>query len=141
MNGGSFGINQRMNLRTAMPLPAQQEDTPSSMGPHPPDDSRRRGNCRTGVDRPLSAYLHCINTMNATIQKWGNSLAVRIPQVIARQIGVTEGDDVQMEVAANTLVLRPARPSYRLGDLVRRIRPENRHGETDWGESVGREAW
>jgi antitoxin MazE len=79
--------------------------------------------------------------MNTTVQKWGNSLAVRIPQAVARQIGIEDGDTIQMAVEANALVLRPARPIYRLGDLVRRIRPSNRHDETGWGTAAGKEVW
>jgi len=32
------------------------------------------------------------------IAKWGNSLAVRIPRNMAKDMGVAEGDDVAMEV-------------------------------------------
>ena len=79
--------------------------------------------------------------MNATIQKWGNSLALRIPQAVARQIRVEEGDAVQLRVDADGLNVRPARPRYRLSDLVHRMTPHNRHTETDWGEAQGREVW
>lgn len=96
--------------------------------------------CRS-MDKAGALQLHCRNTMNATIQKWGNSLAVRIPQAVARQIGVADGDAVRMEVSADRIVLRPAKPSYRLADLVRRIRPGNRPGETDWGQPAGKEVW
>ena len=98
-------------------------------------------NLRRTLTGGRPAYLHCINTMNTTIQKWGNSLAVRIPQTVARQIGVGEGDAVQMEVEVKTLILRPAKPSYRLAEFVRRIRPENCHRETGWGAAAGKEAW
>lgn len=102
----------------------------------------------TGVNVPAgwfdthpAMYLLCRNSMDATIQKWGNSLAVRIPQAVARQIGIAEGDGVRLEVDANALVMRPAKPKYRLGDLVRKIGPKNRPGEMDWGAPQGREMW
>jgi antitoxin MazE len=79
--------------------------------------------------------------MNATIQKWGNSLALRIPKSVAQQIKVAEGDGVELEVAENGLLVRPARRRYRLADLVRKITDANRHGETDWGKPAGREVW
>lgn len=78
--------------------------------------------------------------MNATIQKWGNSLAVRIPQAVARQIHVEEGDAVELSVDAETMMVRPARPRYKLAQLLRRITPANRPGETDWGKSQGQES-
>ena len=79
--------------------------------------------------------------MNTTIQKWGNSLALRIPKSVAQQISVGEGDDVELRVDARGLVVRPARRRYRLAELVRKITATNRHGETDWGKPTGKEAW
>jgi len=79
--------------------------------------------------------------MTATIQKWGNSLALRIPRAVAQQIKVSEGKPVELSVDADTLVVRPARRRYRLADLLRRVTPENVHPETDWGQRVGREVW
>ena len=79
--------------------------------------------------------------MTATIQKWGNSLALRIPCAVARQIKVSEGESVELQVDADALVIRPTRRSYRLADLLRRVTPRNAHPETDWGRSVGKEVW
>lgn len=79
--------------------------------------------------------------MNATIQKWGNSLALRIPKSIANEIELEQGDRVEIEVAGGALAVRPGRPRYRLADLVRGITKKNRHDETDWGKAKGREIW
>ena len=79
--------------------------------------------------------------MNATIQKWGNSLALRIPKTIADEIELEQGDPVEIEIAEGALAVRPSRPRYRLADLVRGITKKNRHHETDWGEAEGRETW
>jgi len=79
--------------------------------------------------------------MNATIQKWGNSLAVRIPKSVSQQIRVGEGDDVELCVEAEGLLVRPAKRRYQLSALIRKITPSNRHAETDWGRPVGKEAW
>ena len=78
----------------------------------------------------------------ATISKWGNSLAVRIPLAIARQAGLGEGDCVTVGLDHNGgIVLRPARRKYELSELVRGITPRNRHRETDWGLPQGEESW
>jgi len=79
--------------------------------------------------------------MNATVQKWGNSLALRIPKSIANEIELEQGDSVEMEVADGVLAVRPGRPRYRLADLVRGITKKNRQDETDWGKAKGREIW
>jgi antitoxin MazE len=77
--------------------------------------------------------------MNTTIQMWGNSLALRIPQAVARQLQVGNGDDVELSVEADGLRIRPARRRYRLAQLVGKITSANRHTETNWGKSVGKE--
>ncbi|MEP7362859.1 MAG: AbrB/MazE/SpoVT family DNA-binding domain-containing protein [Acidobacteriota bacterium] len=76
------------------------------------------------------------------VAKWGNSLAVRIPQAILREAGLAEGDHVSLGVAGDgSIVLRSAKPKYSLEELVNGITPKNRHGETDWGPPVGKEVW
>ena len=77
--------------------------------------------------------------MTATIQKWGKSLAVRIPRAVAHQINFEDGDEVELKVNADSLVVRAARRRYRLADLVRGITPKNRHDEVDWSKPVGKE--
>ena len=76
----------------------------------------------------------------ATIQKWGNSLAVRIPAALASQLDVAEGARVVLEVRDGEFVMRPlARQRLKLDDLLRECRPSQLHGETDFGPDVGRE--
>ncbi len=70
--------------------------------------------------------------MTTTVQKWGNSLALRIPSAMARQIQIERGDAVELKVDKSLLTIRPARRRYRLQDLVSRINPRNLHEETNW---------
>ena len=79
--------------------------------------------------------------MKTTAQKWGNSLAIRVPKSIAQQAGLKVKDDLDIEVRKGALVLRPhLRRIYRLEDLVKRMTPRNVHTEFDFGGPVGREA-
>jgi antitoxin MazE len=72
----------------------------------------------------------------------GNSLAVRIPQAIAKEAGLAEGDRVSLDVTDDgSIVLRSRRRKYTLEELVSGITSKNRHGETDWGPPQGRESW
>ena len=75
------------------------------------------------------------------LSKWGNSLALRLPKSVAREARVDEGDTVDVSVDNGAIVIRPSRPRYALDELVRRITPKNRHGETDWGGPAGDEVW
>jgi len=80
--------------------------------------------------------------MIATIQKWGNSLGIRIPKATAADARVAEGSRVDLKVENHRLVITPIRSTgYDLRELVDGITPENQHGEEDFGAAVGREAW
>ena len=62
--------------------------------------------------------------MKTTAQKWGNSLAIRVPKSVAEEAGLREKDPVDIEVREGMLVVRPhLRRVYRLEDLVKRIHP------------------
>jgi antitoxin MazE len=80
--------------------------------------------------------------MKTRIQKWGNSLALRIPKPFAEEVHLSEDSAVDLTVRNGKLVIVPTvEPEYTLEDLVRQITPENRHGETDTGTPVGHEIW
>lgn len=79
--------------------------------------------------------------MLTTIQRWGNSLAVRIPKAFAAQAQLTENTDVDISVDGDRIVVTPARREWNLDDLVGSITPSNRHREARWGEKTGKEAW
>ena len=79
--------------------------------------------------------------MRARITKWGNSLGVRISRVVAKEVGLGGGSDVEVQVSGRNLVLAPTSREYTLEELVAGITPKNRHGESDWGSPVGNESW
>ncbi len=79
--------------------------------------------------------------MQTTAQKWGNSLAIRIPKRMAEEAGIREKDCVEIEVQEGALVVRPQpHRVYKLANLVKRITPRNVHDAVDFGGAVGREA-
>ncbi|WP_445249540.1 AbrB/MazE/SpoVT family DNA-binding domain-containing protein [Microcoleus sp. OTE_8_concoct_300] len=80
--------------------------------------------------------------MVGTIAKWGNSLAVRIPQHLAKKINLAQGSQVQLVSRDGRLTLEPiTRRRYSLEELVEAITPENLHTEIDSGVAVGNEVW
>ncbi|WP_341525969.1 AbrB/MazE/SpoVT family DNA-binding domain-containing protein [Nostoc sp. UHCC 0302] len=81
--------------------------------------------------------------MVATVAKWGNSLAVRIPQNLAKEINLAEGSEVDISVVDGNLVVKPRerRKRYSLDELVKGITSENLHAEVDSGLAVGKEVW
>ena len=80
--------------------------------------------------------------MSTQIAKWGNSLGLRLPKSVAREAQLDDGDMVSVSVKDGAIVIKPAKPTYSLDDLVAKITRRNRHEEADWGaEPVGRELW
>jgi antitoxin MazE len=79
--------------------------------------------------------------MTALVQKWGNSLAVRLPKAVADQIEVSEGQKIQMRVDGNSLVIKAVTRRFKLSDLLNDVSPKNRHEEVDWGKPRGKEVW
>ena len=80
--------------------------------------------------------------MTATIQKWGNSLALRLPKALADEARIREGAKVELVHTPEGVLLKAKRKPklrYRLTDLLAGITPENIHPETDWGPSLGKE--
>lgn len=80
--------------------------------------------------------------MQTKIQKWGNSLGLRIPKAFAEEAGVEAGSQVELSVENGVLTMRPSRrKKYRLQELLRRVTAKNLHEEVDTGTPVGREVW
>ena len=80
--------------------------------------------------------------MLTKVQKWGNSMALRIPKAFADELQMTVETAVEMSIEDGKLVIMPAgRPAYALEDLLAGITADNVHEEVDWGAAVGKETW
>jgi antitoxin MazE len=79
--------------------------------------------------------------MKTTIQKWGNSLAVRIPRPFAEEIHLEENTTVDLTIKSGKLVIAPADAELTLESLVEAITDENRHDEIGTMPRVGNEVW
>jgi antitoxin MazE len=79
--------------------------------------------------------------MKATIQKWGNSLAIRIPKNISKDSRVSEGSNIDIMVEKGNIVLSPERKEYSLKEILKKITIENIHSEISTGDQTGGEIW
>ena len=80
--------------------------------------------------------------MNATVQKWGNSLALRIPNSLAKDVPLHQGSVVEVVVVDGRMVVKPkGRHKYSLIQLLGKVTKNNRHNELGWGGPVGQESW
>lgn len=75
----------------------------------------------------------------AKIVRWGNSLAVRIPRILADRAGVAEGDAILLEAERGQINLRRREVVQSLKELVAQITPENRYEEISSGPERGKE--
>ena len=80
--------------------------------------------------------------MKTRVQKWGNSLALRIPKSFAAEVGLQRETTVELALAGGRLVITPiARPKLTLKQLLAKVTKENLHHEIDTGYAVGNETW
>jgi antitoxin MazE len=80
--------------------------------------------------------------MKARIQKWGNSLALRIPKALADEAGLEQHRSVELALVDGQIMITPhAEDEYQLDDLLSKITPDNLHAEIDTGYATGNEVW
>ena len=78
--------------------------------------------------------------MKTQVQKWGNSLAIRIPKAFADEVGLSAESLIELTVTDGQLTLAPVKPAeYALDDLLAQVTEENLHSEVDTGEPSGNE--
>ena len=78
--------------------------------------------------------------MEAVIQKWGNSLGVRIPSNLAKDLKLRDGESVVITGESDRLIIQPSRKES-LRSKLKRITKDNLHSEVGTGPAQGRESW
>ena len=92
----------------------------------------------------LSIYItvDAFHNMTTKIQKWGNSLAVRLPKAVIENFKLRAGSPVNIKVGQKSIQIKPAREKpLQLNELVKLISSHNRHDSVDWGQRADREIW
>ena len=80
--------------------------------------------------------------MKTRVQKWGNSLALRIPHAFAKNFKMVKGSAVELSLEDGRMVIKPIhKPDYSLKQLLAGTSKKNLHGEVDMGPPVGKEIW
>lgn len=77
--------------------------------------------------------------MQTVVQKWGNSLGLRIPSLWAKDNNVKCGSKIEVIVEKGKIVILPQKKS--LDDMLAMVTPENIHSEVLTGNAVGKEEW
>jgi antitoxin MazE len=78
--------------------------------------------------------------MKTAVQQWGNSLALRIPKVLAEQTRVKKGTRVSLTIEKGRMIVTPVRDDeLSLKKLLSQVTSRNIHPQTDWGPPTGKE--
>jgi len=74
------------------------------------------------------------------VQKWGNSLSVRLPKTVAQEMGLQVNDILEIEIDDHRLILEARKDQeYRLTNLMKEVTEDNLHTEISVGAPVGNE--
>ena len=80
--------------------------------------------------------------MTTKVQKWGNSLAVRLPKMATLILGLKRGSLVSIIANDKGISIKPTlKREETLRDMIKKINKNNIHSEIDWGVPVGKEIW
>jgi antitoxin MazE len=78
--------------------------------------------------------------MKVQVQKWGNSLALRIPKSCAVETNIENGSTVDIAVQKGAIIVKPVvEEKNTLEEMLANITEENLHTEIDFGKAEGRE--
>ena len=80
--------------------------------------------------------------MQTKIQKWGNSLALRIPKSFALHVNLKQNELVDISIDKGKIIISPiSQKEYSLEELLKGVSENNLHGEFDTGAPAGKEIW
>lgn len=78
--------------------------------------------------------------MKIQIGRWGNSLAVRIPSNVVKDLGLADGAKLDMTTAEGSMILRPARRKrveHSLDELLAGVSADTLHRASNWSSPTG----
>ena len=78
--------------------------------------------------------------MEAVVKKWGNSLGIRIPNHIARDLSIKDGSFVDINNKGKEIIIKPIKKNT-LSEMLEKINEQNLHEEIETGSPVGNEIW
>lgn len=80
--------------------------------------------------------------MTTRVQKWGHSLALRIPKPLAAEVGLKDNSPVELSLCEGKLTITPvATENPSLADLLAKVTKSNLHQEVNTGPAKGSEVW
>ena len=78
--------------------------------------------------------------METVIQKWGNSLGIRIPNLLVKEFNLRNGLSVEIFDDGGKISIKP-KTGYTLSELMENVTAENMHKSIETGNPLGNEEW
>ena len=78
--------------------------------------------------------------MEAVVKKWGNSLGIRVPNLIVRELSLKDGSYVDITDNGKEMIIRPVQ-KRKLSEMLSEINEQNIHEEIEMTGPVGKEIW
>ncbi|MFS0644028.1 AbrB/MazE/SpoVT family DNA-binding domain-containing protein [Siminovitchia sp. 179-K 8D1 HS] len=75
------------------------------------------------------------------VQKWGNSLAIRLPKALCQAVNIKEGKEVDLSIKEDAIIIKPKPKEETLAEMLEGITPDMYHKETFDDGAVGKEEW
>lgn len=87
----------------------------------------------------ILVYMTNKTVATQSLQKWGNSAGVRLPQKIIKAAKLKLDQELIVSLSGQSIVLTPLQPNNELTleKMLVGVTPENVHSEIDWGDDVG----
>lgn len=80
--------------------------------------------------------------MEAKIQKWGNSVGIRIPSSILKSLNIKTNDILNIEQEEDKIVIRiPKKKKISLEERFNNYHGENLSKDFSWDDPMGEEIW
>jgi antitoxin MazE len=78
--------------------------------------------------------------METVVKKWGNSLGIRIPNHIVRELSLNDGSLVDINEVEKEIIIKPIQKN-KLSELLAKVNEQNIHEKIETGDPVGKEIW
>ena len=79
--------------------------------------------------------------MEARLQKWGNSIGVRIPMNMLKTLNLKSNDSVELINQDNKIVIIKKEKKISLKDKIANYKGENLAKDFVWDDNRGNEIW
>ena len=80
--------------------------------------------------------------MEAKVQKWGNSVEIRIPSSILKSLNIKTNDILNIEQEEDKIVIRiPKKKKISLEERFNNYHGENLSKDFSWDDPMGEEIW